>query len=109
MNDASDMDVAMLTPNGRISKRTTIQLMVILTILAWATQTLFHQWGFGAEIGGADSAADVAATGGAEKFVPGEPRYAGAVLEVRAEATVVGTEVTLKQVCRWSNADAGVL
>jgi len=88
--------------------RKTIQLMVILTILAWATQTLFHQWGFGAEIDGPDASADVAATGGSEKFVPGEPRYAGAVLEVRAEATVVGTEVTLKQVCRWSNADAAV-
>jgi len=34
--------------NGRpISKKKTVQLMVILTILAWATQTLFHQWGYG--------------------------------------------------------------
>jgi len=27
--------------------RKKVQLMVILTILAWATQTLFHQWGSG--------------------------------------------------------------
>ena len=30
-----------------LGPRKTVQLMVILTILAWATQTLFHQWGFG--------------------------------------------------------------
>src|SRR3954463_7469004 len=30
-----------------LSPRKTVQLMVILTILAWATQTLFHQWGYG--------------------------------------------------------------
>ena len=28
--------------------RKTVQLMVILTILAWATQTLLSQWGYGA-------------------------------------------------------------
>jgi hypothetical protein len=27
-----------------------VQLMVILTLLAWATQTLFHQWGYGSTI-----------------------------------------------------------
>ena len=32
-----------------MGKRGTVQLLVWLTILAWATQTLFHQWGFGAE------------------------------------------------------------
>ncbi|HEX8523870.1 MAG TPA: hypothetical protein VF669_16570 [Tepidisphaeraceae bacterium] len=33
-------------PGNRLSMRKTVQLMVILTILAWATQTLFHQWGY---------------------------------------------------------------
>ena len=33
-----------------LGKKKTVQLMVILTILAWATQTLFHQWGYGAVI-----------------------------------------------------------
>ena len=38
-----------------------------------------------------------------EKFVPGTARFAaGATLELRGEATVVGDEVKLKQVCRWS-------
>src|SRR5215208_2390164 len=80
-----------------LGTRKTIQLMVILTILAWATQTLLHQWGFGAEVSGVEPAAQ-------EKFLYG----GGATLEVRGEATVVGTEVKLKQVCRWSNADAAV-
>jgi flagella basal body P-ring formation protein FlgA len=44
-----------------------------------------------------------------EKFVPGTGRYLrGATLELRSQATVVGREVTLKQVCRWSEADAAV-
>lgn len=30
-----------------LSPRKTVQLFVALTILAWATQTLFHQWGYG--------------------------------------------------------------
>ena len=37
--------------NRPYSMRKTVQLMVILTLLAWATQTLFHQWGYGATIG----------------------------------------------------------
>ena len=31
-----------------LGMRKTVQLMVILTILAWATQTLLSQWGYGA-------------------------------------------------------------
>src|SRR3954452_12271553 len=96
-----------------ISKKKTVQLMVILTILAWATQTLFHQWGFGAEVGapvGAAAGANVAAGAAqADRFVPGTPRFAaGATLELRGEATVYGPEVKLKQVCRWSARDAAV-
>ena len=91
--------------NGRpISMRKKIQLMVILTILAWATQTLFHQWGFGQTV---QAQAQPAAP--AERFVPGTARFAaGATLELRGEATVYGPDVKLKQVCRWSERDAGV-
>jgi len=96
------MEVAMM--NGRpLGPRKTIRLMIGLTILAWATQTLFHQWGYGAEI-----ASDAAAPAvGAEKFVPG-PRLDGraATLELRSEARVNGAEVRLKQICRWADADA---
>src|SRR5689334_15072784 len=94
------MEVAMLSPNGRISKRKTVQLMVALTILAWATQTLLHQWGFGAE---------VTAEPAMEKFVPGSSTIGGATLEMRDEATIVGTEVKLKQLCRWCDSDNAAL
>ncbi len=62
--------------NGRpLGVRKKVQLLVILTLLAWATQTLFHQWGYGAERRIAPPAEDVTAPSGhdmaPEKFVPG--------------------------------------
>src|SRR4051794_4527442 len=106
------MEVAMLSPNGRISKRKTIQLMVALTILAWATQTLFHQWGFGAEIqaiSAEPAAAEPAPAESTEKFLPSDAHSFGATLEMRSEATIVGADVKLKQVCRWCDADSATL
>src|SRR5262245_1491793 len=98
------MEVAMYTPNGRISKRKTVTLMIALTILAWATQTLMHQWGFGAEIT-ASPTTEPAFVDSQEKFVPADPVSVGATLEMRNEATIVGPEIKLKQVCRWMTAD----
>lgn len=81
----------------RLTKKQTIRVLLALTILAWATQTLVSQWALGQEIGG-------------EKFVPGSPRFdAGATLELRSEATIVGEEVFLRQVCRWTQQDQSVL
>jgi flagella basal body P-ring formation protein FlgA len=81
--------------NGRpLTSRKKVQLLVALTILAWATQTLFAQW---------SRAADVGVSQG---FVPRQGLPAGATLEMRGEARVRGTDVTLKQACRWSDADA---
>src|SRR3954464_13838835 len=92
--------------------RKTVHLMVGLTILAWATQLLFASWARGGELpaaGGAGRAQYAqlpVELGGSEKFVPGGERfYAGATLELRSEVTVIGEEVKLKQVCRWSDAD----
>ena len=92
--------------------RKTIHLMVGLTILAWATQVLFAQWARGEELPAAAAGGRVqyaqlpVELGGSEKFVPGGERfYAGATLELRGEVTVIGEEVKLKQVCRWSDAD----
>ncbi len=84
--------------NGRpLTSRKKVQLLLALTILAWATQTLFAQWSRGAEVAGAASS---------EAFVPrGGGALAGASLELRGEARVFGAEVKLKQVCRWSDAD----
>jgi flagella basal body P-ring formation protein FlgA len=89
--------------NGRpLSKKQTVRLLVALTILAWATQTLLHQWGYGAELP-ADQRQSSATE---EKFVPGDA-YSGtiATLELRSEATIVGAEVKLRQICRWSDRD----
>ncbi|HSU67962.1 MAG TPA: hypothetical protein VLJ39_13890, partial [Tepidisphaeraceae bacterium] len=88
--------------NGRpLGLRKRMQVVVGVVILAWATQTLLHRWGFGAEI--------QQGTGETEKFVPGTGRFdAGATLEIRGDATIVGPEVKLKQICRWSDADAPV-
>ena len=90
--------------NGRpLGTRKTIRLMIGLTILAWATQTLFHQWGYGAEITGDN----VVPATSSEKFVPA-PRldHRSATLELRSKAHVNGSEVRLKQICRWSDTDA---
>jgi flagella basal body P-ring formation protein FlgA len=90
--------------NGRpLTKRQTVRLLIVMTILAWATQTLMQQWGYGAEL---------PATAPAEKFVPSNsPGMAsrGATLEIRSEATVIGAEVKLRQICRWSDRDKPML
>ena len=87
-----------------LGTRKKVQLMVALTILAWATQTLLHQWGYGAGVTTQERTPQAS-----EKFVPGTARFAaGATLELRAEATVLGAEVKLRQVCRWSSADDAV-
>lgn len=92
----------MYSPNGRISKRKTVQLMIALTILAWATETLMHQWGFGAEITANAQNTDAEPQ---EKFLPADPQELSATIELRGEATIVGSDLKLKQVCRWSDAD----
>ncbi|MGD1278348.1 MAG: flagellar basal body P-ring formation chaperone FlgA [Tepidisphaeraceae bacterium] len=91
-----------------LSKRKTARLLVALTILAWATQTLVHQWGFGQETEPSTAAPNVVGTAeaiGGEKFVSGGPVAATATLELRGEASVYGPDVKLKQLCRWSDAD----
>ncbi len=88
--------------NGRpLGIRKTIRLMIALTILAWATQTLLAQWGFGGELAGEERFVP------RDRFVP-QSNQSGATLELRSEATIYGTELTLRQVCRWSDAGAAV-
>jgi len=125
-----------------------VQLLVLLTILAWATQTLMQQWARGQEIpvplsqptdavagsdgvplrpdptqprpmatGWSDAQPDRVApvangptqeqfAQSQEKFLAGSPGLvAGATLEVRSESSIIGGEVKLRQVCRWSEAD----
>lgn len=107
----------MFNPNPRrpLTRRQTARLVVGTAILAWATQLLLQQWGYGAtieEIRKEEVAAvnDVAL--GAllqnqtvERFVP--PADARpARLELRAEATIVGEEVYLRQIARWNEIDS---
>lgn len=70
------------------SLQKTFRLVIALAIVAWAAQAVFAQ----------------------ERFVPssGSSRsgLSTATLELRGEATVVGADVKLKQVCRWSDGDA---
>ena len=84
----------MMYGNGRpLGMRKRMQVVIAVILLAWATQTLLHQWGFGAEVTQGD--------GSEEKFVPGTARFAaGATLELRGDATVIGAEVKLRQICR---------
>jgi flagella basal body P-ring formation protein FlgA len=94
--------------NPRLGKRKQVQLLVILTILAWATQTLLHQWGFSQVISSAVDLSDMPASAD-EKFIPNAADSTpSGTLELRADATVNGPDVKLKQVCRWSDTDAAV-
>lgn len=73
-----------------------IRLLIALTLLAWATQTLLQQQGYGQAL--PPSPAPV-------RFVPHDGNIAGGTVELREDATVIGTEVTVRQVCRWSQRD----
>ena len=87
--------------NGRpLPMRKQVQILIALTILAWATQTLFAQWSRGAEVG-PDSRSS-------STFVPRDGVLRGGTIELRGEARVYGADVKLKQVCRWSDADAAM-
>src|SRR5260370_15229 len=97
-----------MTNGRRNAVGKTMRLIVTLTILAWAMQLLLDHYGYGAE-GTAeprDKSTEQPAPQPEEKFVPGTPRFlSGATLELRGEATIVGGEVKLKQICRWADGD----
>ena len=77
-------------PRRPLSGPKTVRLMIGVTILAWATQTLVAQWSRGQS---------------PEQFVGGGMAGA-ATLQLRSEAVVYGADVTLRQVCQWPDADA---
>jgi flagella basal body P-ring formation protein FlgA len=98
-----------------IGTRKTVQLMVILTLLAWATQTLFHQWGFGGLIlpgrlsDNPAALAPVPAPAPAATRAPAPVEPFGITLELRPQIDAHGTKLTLRDICRWSDHDAAAL
>src|SRR5690242_8850578 len=86
----------MFRPDGKLNQRKTKRFILALFVLAWATQLLLHQWGYGAELP-------------AEKFVPADAATRGATIELKSEATVSGAEIKLKQIARWSDADKAAM
>jgi flagella basal body P-ring formation protein FlgA len=88
----------MMNNSGQpLSMRKKIKILIALTLLAWATQTLFHQWGYGQEM-----PIELAR----QTFVPQTITAGAGTMELRNDATVLGDEIKLKQICRWSDADA---
>jgi len=94
----------MMNNSGQpLSMRKKIKILIALTLLAWATQTLFHQWGYGQEMAAAElPAAELAR----QTFVPQTITAGAGTMELRNDATVLGDEIRLKQICRWSDGDA---
>ncbi len=84
--------------------RKAIEGLVILTLLAWATQTLISQWGLAAE-----GVAEMLPRMSEERFVPSAGFSAVAAVELRREATIVGGEIRLKQIARWSDGDGAAM
>jgi flagella basal body P-ring formation protein FlgA len=65
--------------------RKMIQGLIILTLLAWATQTLVSQWGFGDEV--------------QEKFISASRPLT--LIDLKTEVTITGNEIRLNQIARW--------
>src|SRR5690242_17699476 len=78
----------------QLSARKKFQVLMAMTLVIWATTTMLHQLGYGAETPEASS----------EKFVPAASHPA--TLELRSEITIHETEVKLRQLCRWSQSDS---
>src|SRR4051812_48860838 len=115
----------MNNPRPVMSIRKTVQLMVILTILAWATQTLFAQWGRGGLILPPGASAPVmdhdkpgasapgptpAAATPAAAPVAIQRNSGGAVIELQPRAYFACEgKITLRDVCKWSDYDAPIM
>ena len=90
----------MMNPRPVMSMRKTVQLMVILTILAWATQTLFAQWGLGGLI-----LPEPSPLGGGPVVTT-----RGATVELRSRVRFdAQANVTLRDLCKWSDHDAAMV
>jgi flagella basal body P-ring formation protein FlgA len=96
-----------------LSRRETIRLLVIVLVMVMVAQMFMHRRAFGQSVNVAMAASDALAADAlsnvpqaSQKFMPSPAAVAAGTLELRSEATIVGTEVKLRAVCRWSSADA---
>ena len=94
-----------------------VRILIALTLLAWATQTLFRQWGYGQTVSVDAAPADVSSAADLPTDMQFVPKTSGAdggssnglvagagSMELRPEATVFGRQVTVKQLCRWADS-----
>jgi flagella basal body P-ring formation protein FlgA len=89
-----------MNPRPIMSQRKAVQLMVVLTILAWATQTLFAQWGRGGLI-----LPQTTPLGGAPVAT-----LSGATVELRSRVKFDAEgKVTVRDLCKWSDNDAALM
>jgi len=91
----------MFPPNG--ADHATTKIVLFTVILAMLAHLCSAQIAHGQQ-----NPSGVVTTG--EKFVPGTGRFSrGVSLEMRAEATLIGEEIRLRQIARWSDADSEIL
>ena len=91
-----------VNPGSTAGLNQSMRVVMILAAMAWAAQLLLCQWVHAEEPVEKFAAEKVVQ----EKFVPASRSVStGATLELRGEATVIGEEITLKQICRWADAD----
>lgn len=99
----------MYNPRRPLTRRQTARIVVAVSILAWATQTLLAQWGFGQSTpAGPVIETDRLALSqnqAVERFIPRDGLASPVRLELRSDATVIGEEVRLRQVARWAERD----
>jgi flagella basal body P-ring formation protein FlgA len=78
-----------------ISMRKKVQFLVGLTLLAWATQTLFSQWGLGGLIMPPSTSA--------------ESQRAVVTVELSNRVKASHDNITIGDVCRWSDQDSPMM
>jgi flagella basal body P-ring formation protein FlgA len=114
--------------NGRpLTKKQLYRLILGVAILCWATQVLLTQWARGQEAlpnepvfldelakpANPDTTVVTVPSLPEARFIAarpdaGNPAMKAGCIELRTEASVFGQEVRLKQICRWSDADAPI-
>ena len=90
-------------PSRRPLNRRQARIIIMLLILAAATHLCSYQLAHG-------QSREVSDAVSSEKFIISPERFnRGVTIEFREESTVVGNEIRLRQIARWSDADKEIL